>query len=612
MDTNGGSNFPVPDESVVVNDSSMGTAPVQPSIPNNSAGAPPITPINSKPKRKLGKIVATIFGLILLVGGVGAGIALVNQNQLLNQHAASDGTCVARVDGANGSLTCINGSNTYDLACKNLTHADCEAGRPYNNMGATCNENGSGGCKWQPNTTSTPACTGGTGISCSSGPVGNSTACTLNGGTQNCCKQGETIVNGACTPQAQTCSGPITCGCNGNPQMGTCANVSGCVRQDGCGYVTPGNNLNFVGCGTNGKLDATGPAGHGGCQNCFNNNGTVSCQTQTTSCGAKVECSGSGGGSNTGGGGSTSACSGDCITSYGGFNLSPTSGNCGQIGRPEGSGSCSNGGRCCNAPGGSSSTPAPTVRTCGEACGNDAECQRGNSASICSKGVCVNKSCTTQTAPGKNCACTNTVTCGQQPLFGQHCATGSEHGFINVPTNKCANYEVTSGSKGPVGYEYCIPSAPTHGYKFASANCSDLQVKRLAKADGSVTGLTQQDVLTACQPDATPTPSPSPTPIPTVISCTNVSAYDSNWNLLSGSDLASLSSGTSVYFTVKGTTTGAFDKAKFTVNGTVEPDSTSVKPGTTAEYYFQYTIPANVLSFTVTAQLHDSTTNLYY
>jgi hypothetical protein len=70
--------------------------------------------------------------------------------------------------------------------------------------------------------------------------------------------------------------------------------------------------------------------------------------------------------------------------------------------------------------------------------------------------------------------------------------------------------------------------------------------------------------------------------------------------------LSALNAGNEVRFAVSGTaTSGAFDKAKFTVNGTELGETSLKKPGT-EEFYSEYTIPANVTSFTVSAQIHHS------
>ena len=102
-------------------------------------------------------------------------------------------------------------------------------------------------------------------------------------------------------------------------------------------------------------------------------------------------------------------------------------------------------------------------------------------------------------------------------------------------------------------------------------------------------------------PTVTPTPTPEPNPV-----CSSVKAYDTNWNLLTGVQLSNLSAGSVVRFTISGTPADQIDKARFTINGVLKPETTNKKPGTN-EYYFEYTIPTGVTSFTVTAQIHHLT-----
>ena len=69
---------------------------------NMGSAAPPVPPVPninsvaSLPKKKYGtgKIIATILGLFLLIGGVGAGITLTQQKQLFQQKAS--GNCAGQ------------------------------------------------------------------------------------------------------------------------------------------------------------------------------------------------------------------------------------------------------------------------------------------------------------------------------------------------------------------------------------------------------------------------------------------------------------------------------------------------------------------------------------
>src|SRR5258708_3062839 len=96
----------VPEESVVMSDASFaGTptpAPSSAPSPTDSGTQTSIPKIKSK--GNTGKIVATIFGLLLLVGGIGAGLVLVNQQQLINQEAAT----INNAGGIGSAGGCVN------------------------------------------------------------------------------------------------------------------------------------------------------------------------------------------------------------------------------------------------------------------------------------------------------------------------------------------------------------------------------------------------------------------------------------------------------------------------------------------------------------------------
>ena len=80
--------------------------------------------------------------------------------------------------------------------------------------------------------------------------------------------------------------------------------------------------------------------------------------------------------------------------------------------------------------------------------------------------------------------------------------------------------------------------------------------------------------------------------------------YDLQWSPFSSDDLSKLKAGDIVRFAVSGTaSSGTFDKARFTINGGQQPEVTTNKPGT-SEFYDQYTVPAEVSTFNVSAQVH--------
>lgn len=92
-------------------------------------------------------------------------------------------------------------------------------------------------------------------------------------------------------------------------------------------------------------------------------------------------------------------------------------------------------------------------------------------------------------------------------------------------------------------------------------------------------------------------------------SCQKVTAYSSTWTALTGAQLSALKSGSVVNFCVTGTaSSGSFDMAKFTINGVVQPQTTTKGSGPAAAAFCQsYTIPAATYSFSVSAQIHHVT-----
>ncbi len=95
-------------------------------------------------------------------------------------------------------------------------------------------------------------------------------------------------------------------------------------------------------------------------------------------------------------------------------------------------------------------------------------------------------------------------------------------------------------------------------------------------------------------------------------SCGEVLAYDTDWNLLSQSDLSNLSPNETVRFAVTGkTSSGTFEAAKFTINGVEQPETTKnrvvdVRVYTAIEFYMDYVIPSGVDSFQVSAKVKHS------
>ncbi len=95
----------------------------------------------------------------------------------------------------------------------------------------------------------------------------------------------------------------------------------------------------------------------------------------------------------------------------------------------------------------------------------------------------------------------------------------------------------------------------------------------------------------------------------TGLECSDVIAYDTNWNLLSHNDLTKVKTGDKTRFSVHGINsvpaTGTFEAAKFVINGVSSPEITDKRPGT-EQFYYEYIVPADVNDFEIAAQIKHS------
>ena len=144
-------------------------------------------------------------------------------------------------------------------------------------------------------------------------------------------------------------------------------------------------------------------------------------------------------------------------------------------------------------------------------------------------------------------------------------------------------------------------------------DCKDVSNVQVWMKEGEATPTSTPTPEPTEVPEETPTPTSKVTPTetpdtPTEVTaqCSDVKAYDEEWILLSSQDLSNLKKGDTVRFTVSGSTSsGTFDKARFTVNGTSLGETTKKKPGSN-EFYVEYIVPAGVTTFTVKGEVHHS------
>lgn len=130
-------------------------------------------------------------------------------------------------------------------------------------------------------------------------------------------------------------------------------------------------------------------------------------------------------------------------------------------------------------------------------------------------------------------------------------------------------------------------------------------------------------------PTATPTPTPTVTPAPTATPtmppgtditamCLDIRAYDSEWTSLTANDLTELQPGDVVRFSVRGNASdNGINKARFSLNGAMPIETTQTKPGTTNEYYQEFSLPQisegqNSLTINVKAELYHPVLNMWF
>jgi hypothetical protein len=88
--------------------------------------------------------------------------------------------------------------------------------------------------------------------------------------------------------------------------------------------------------------------------------------------------------------------------------------------------------------------------------------------------------------------------------------------------------------------------------------------------------------------------------------CFDVKIYDTNWTQILPAQFGSLKAGDKIRFTIGGnTSSGSFDKARFKINGAQRAEVTGKRPSSN-DFYDEYTLPAGVSTFSISAQIHHS------
>ncbi|HSX49015.1 MAG TPA: hypothetical protein VLE44_02040 [Candidatus Saccharimonadales bacterium] len=490
-------------------------------------GPPPTAPVvgttapSGGPKSRVsGKIIATVFGLLLLVGGIGAGIILVNQQQTLKEKAA-------------GGIQCAGGTCNDGFSFG----SDCAA--PQSSCGARNQE----------------ACASHGGIK-------------SGGGSISCSQPAPTNPPGAPAP---FCTG------SSSSDRGQC--ISSWT------YIFPGpgcqqsNGSSLGRCCAPGDTSCNPPTGGSGTGTGATASQGQMCANSTTSnvasCGSGLTCSpykyvGTGllAGSSCAGGG-TGVTQYQCALAASATGFAVTFSDSYWLN--------SSGLTVCNTDS-SLNGLSPTDR-CRRFGAWAATCQAPSSGGSAPSGNACSGSCCSA-ASGfhvRVCTCTG-------PLTNGACKSGCTNG----------------------GASACIPSSFCGSMQLDVVNASDQESGiNIARNGQTATCSTGQTPGQPVAPTGTTTPG-------ITAQCTAVAAYDTNWAPLTVAQLSALKPGDKVRFTVAGTTSsGSFDQARFTINGALQAPVTGQRPNS-ADFFEEYTIPAGVTSFTVTAQIHLPADNNWY
>ncbi len=182
-------------------------------------------PISSNPRKKFagGRVIATILGLFLLVGGLGAGVMLVGQNQNPNEQASSCyDTCLRQTGDAVECNAICKWQNPNEPTTPPEKIPECSS----NGLGCEANEKCSNG-KCVPKTTETPY------------------SCKLSDMLNGYCKDIPT--NFDCKSGTKVCSGSEYCHCQNGVECKT-------------GICVPKSNFDTA-CTGDGRFVAINPNG---------------------------------------------------------------------------------------------------------------------------------------------------------------------------------------------------------------------------------------------------------------------------------------------------------------------------------------------------------------
>lgn len=180
---------------------------------------------------------------------------------------------------------------------------------------------------------------------------------------------------------------------------------------------------------------------------------------------------------------------------------------------------------------------------------------------------------------------------------GEHCLEGTVTGGVNrlpLKESVCPSGTIADFTDKANSVFKCCKTNPYPQFAGTACRKQGGRVKWLGVSNCKGAGFVKEQI--------------APCKVVNPAQCSNIQAYDTSWKALTQADLIKLKPGASLNFCVAGSPSPAsFDKARFTINGVLKPDTTTRRPGSTTDFCQSYTIQAEDETVDVTAQIHHPT-----
>ena len=262
---------------------------------------------------------------------------------------------------------------------------------------------------------------------------------------------------------------------------------------------------------------------------------------------------------------------------------------------------------------------------CTQTCRQESGCMRQDN--LCCRQGNQGSSCGTANdgTPKFNCSCTLCTTVCPTPAVdnpkGYHDASSCQAsaGWACDPNDYNAALQIHFYADGPAGTGVFLGATtanlpreaavgtqcggnPNHGFNYPHPDAFR-SGNHTIYAYAINIGLGTTNPLLTLSPKSYSCPTPTTSPA----YCQDIKAYTEQWGLLSATQLAQMVAGQKANFCVRGTaSTGSFTKARFTINGTLTPETTRLRPGTTTDFCHLYTIPTGRYTFNVIGEIYNS------